>query len=78
MTRLFKILAFFRVIDSYDETLSITSIAMYISLYRLATTPQASYCDIGALLVTLGAHSYKKVINKDNNQDTLKGSNENS
>ena len=71
MDRIFKILIFFRLVDGFDNTLSITSIAMYISLFRLATTPSASYTDIGALLVTLGAHTAKKVINsnnKDNNQ----------
>lgn len=64
MTTLMKILTFFRLVDAHDLTLSITSIGMYISLYRLATTPQASYNDIGALLITLGGYSYKKFINK--------------
>ena len=77
MTRLFKILTFFRVIDVNDQLLSITSLAMYISLYRLVTTPQASYTDVGALLVTLGNYGYKKYLNKDNNQTPLKGTNEN-
>lgn len=74
MNTLMKILIFFKLVDAHDETLSITSIAMYISLYRLATTPQASYTDIGALLVTLGNYGYKKYLN--NNQQPVKGAND--
>lgn len=76
MKTLFKILIFLRLVDETDGNLSLTSIGMIISLVRLATTPNASYCDIGALLVSLGAHTYKKVINQ-NNQTPLKGTNEN-
>lgn len=64
MTTLFKILAFFRITDAHDNTISITSLAMYVSLYRMITVPSASYADIGALLVTLSSYSYKKFINK--------------
>lgn len=71
MNRLFKILIFFRIVDGYDNTISLTSLAMYISLFHLATVTNASYTDIGALLVTLGAHTYKKVINKDQDTNNL-------
>ena len=70
-----RVMAFFRITDAYDQNLSITSLAMYVSLFKLATTSQASYTDIGALLVTLSAHTAKKFLNQKNNEpaDTAKG-----
>ncbi len=65
MDKINRILAFLRITDANDNNISLTSLAIYISLFRLATTPQASYSDIGALVTTLGAHAYKKFINKD-------------
>lgn len=72
MNTLFKILTFFRIVDANDQLLSITSIAMFVSLYRLTTTHDASFTDIGALIATLSAYSIKKVINNN----AQKGTNE--
>jgi len=77
MDKLFKIMTFFRLIDPVDNNLSITNIAMIVSLIRLGTTPQASYQDIGALMLTLSSYSYKKYLHKDNQQPQTKGDNAN-
>lgn len=74
MDRLFKIMTFFRIIDVNDQLLSITSLAMYISLFRLCTVPQASYGDVGAVMITFANYGFKKFINKPQSKgsdDTL-------
>lgn len=72
MSALLKTLAFFRITDAHDNLLSITSIALYISLFKLATTPNAGYSEIGALIATLGAYSAKKLINKNQSNEEAK------
>jgi hypothetical protein len=46
-------------------TLSITNIALYITLFKLATVQQASMTDVGAVMVSLSNYGLKKYINKD-------------
>lgn len=62
----FKVMIFFRLVDAHDMTLSITNIALYITLYKLATVDQASMVDVGAVMVSLSNYGLKKYINKDN------------
>lgn len=68
LNRLFKILIFFRIVDFHDNLLSITNIVMYICLFRLVNAPQASYNEIGGLLVSMAAYSYKKYLNNNQGQ----------
>ena len=61
-----RILVFFRVVDPFDNNISITNIALIITLYKLATVEQASMVDVGAVMVSLSNYGYKKYLNKDN------------
>lgn len=63
--QLFRILSFFRIIDPYDNNLSISNIACLITLYKLYTAQCTSYEDIGAVMLALSNYSIKKYINKD-------------
>lgn len=62
----FKVMIFFRLVDAHDMTLSITNIALYITLYKLATVEQASMTDVGAVMVSLSNYGLKKYLSKDN------------
>lgn len=66
MDKLLRVLIFFRLVDGFDNNLSITNLAMFASLYRLITVPQASYTDIGATLISFTNYGYKKYINSNN------------
>jgi hypothetical protein len=52
---------FLRILDDGNQ-LSLTNIAVYITLYRLATSPVTNYTDIAALLAAMGTYTVKKVI----------------
>jgi hypothetical protein len=60
-----QVAIFVRLVDAHDETLSITNIAVYIVLVKLALAQQASLVDCGGLLISLSHYGYKKYINKD-------------
>lgn len=60
-----RLLAFLRIIDPHDRNISITNIALVITLYKLAVAPQASITDVAAVMVSLSSYSIKKYINKD-------------
>lgn len=59
---LLKIGQFIRIIDE-DGVLSLTNITVYISMYKLLTSPVTSYTDIAALVASLGTYTAKKIIN---------------
>ncbi len=61
-----RTLVFFRFVDAFDNNLSITNIALYITLFKLATVEQASMVDVGAVMVSLSNYGLKKYLNKDN------------
>lgn len=61
----FKVLAFCRIIDSYDQTLSLTNIGLIIILVKLAIVQQTSLVDLGALFLGLLSYQSKKVLTKD-------------
>lgn len=69
MLRLFKRLGkFFKLLD-HDNTLSLTNIAVWVTLVKLATSSNAvSPVDVGALVGTLLAHQTKKYIAKMENK----------
>lgn len=53
---------FTRLIDS-DNTLSLTSIALVIILFKIALAPGISLTEIGGLFIALLSYQSKKVIN---------------
>jgi len=62
---LLKFLIFIRLVDSHDQSLSVTNIAMYIVLFKLATSQQASAVDLGSMFLAMSNYGLKKYINKD-------------
>ena len=60
---IFKTLTFFRIIDPNDQLLSLTNVALMITLGKLVYAPSVNASSIGALFVSLLAYSSKKVIN---------------
>ena len=63
---LFEILIFLRLIDRHDETISLTNVALYIVLFKLAMVQQASMMDVGSVFVALSNYNIKKYLNKNN------------
>lgn len=63
---LHRTLVFFRIVDPFDKNVSITNIALILTLYKLAVTESTSLVDVGAVMVSLSNYSIKKFINKDN------------
>jgi hypothetical protein len=64
--KLKRILVFFRLIDSYDENISFTNVALIVVLTKLMFVQTTSIVDIGALLVSLANFNLKKYINSAN------------
>jgi hypothetical protein len=65
---------FLRIIDEHDSKLSLTNLAVIITLVKLICAPAVSITDIGALLISLASYAGKKVINNANSEtpeDTL-------
>lgn len=62
---LLKVLVFLRICDPFDNSLSITNLAMFVVLYKLAVVQTTSVNDLGTLLVALGGYNLKKFINAD-------------
>lgn len=63
--KLLDILIFLRICDEHDNSLSITNLAMFVVLYKLAVVTNTSVIDLGTLLVALGGYNLKKFINAD-------------
>lgn len=59
------ILTFLRLVDAHDGNLSLTNLAVIITLAKLAIAPVTSFVDVGTLFIALASYSYKKVVNKD-------------
>lgn len=80
-SKLLKIGQFFKVVDSHDKNLSLTNLAVWVVIVKLATAKEAiSPIDIGALIGTLLPYQAKKYINKmkdhnnnNNDQEIEKG-----
>lgn len=69
MTRIKQLLLnsliFIRLVDSHDKLLSITNIAMYVVLVKMAITGSTSINDCGSLLLAFSQYGFKKYLNKD-------------
>lgn len=61
---LLKPLVFLRLVDAHDGSLSLTNVAMYVALTKLAVAPQAGVTEVATLLLALLSYSAKKVINR--------------
>jgi hypothetical protein len=62
VNKFYKFLTFIKIMDDHDESLSLTSIALWVVLVKLALVQSASIVDIGALLVSLASYQGKKMI----------------
>lgn len=71
MSVLRKALIFFRLIDQDHGQLSLTDIAMYVVLVKLALVQQASVADLGAFFGVLAARSYRRYLTTDSNDSTI-------
>lgn len=60
-----KLGRFLRIVDESAITLSITNIAVYVVLVKIALAAEPSITEMGGLLITLAAYYGKKHINKD-------------
>jgi len=58
-TQLIKALNFFRITDD-DGLLSLTHLALYVCIVKLAIVSPASLADIGALFIAICNYGYKK------------------
>lgn len=67
-----KILTFLRIIDEHDGLISLTNVALFVVLFKIAFAASFSMVDAGALFVTLLSYQGKKLINKDKQEDTVK------
>lgn len=59
-----KILTFLNLLD-FEGRLSITNLAVIITLFKLATSPSASLTEAGMLLCTLANYALKRKTNAD-------------
>ena len=66
---LMKVVNFLRLIDA-EAKLSITNVAVYVVLVKVAIAPEFTLMDAGALFVTLLNYSGKKIINKIKEPET--------
>ena len=64
MNHLFRVLIFLRLIDEHDHQVSLTNVALIVTLVKLALAPQASITDVAAVFLSLAAYTGKKIINK--------------
>lgn len=64
-----RVLKFFRFVDEKDGLISLTNIAMWIAIIKLATTSSANMEDIGSLFTVLLAYVGKKYINQTGNSN---------
>lgn len=64
MKFIIKTMTFLRIIDQHDGQLSISNLAVLITLGKIAFAPTASLTEAGALFVALGNYAYKKHVNK--------------
>lgn len=69
-TLLLKPLVFMRLVDAHDGSLSLTNVAMYVALTKLAIAPQAGVTEVATLLLALLSYSAKKVINRKSGSGT--------
>lgn len=60
-----RLLSFFRIIDDHDFKISLTNVALLVTMYKLFQSTDTSINDIGGLFIALSAYNYKKYINKD-------------
>jgi len=63
MNRLFKILQFFRLVDE-NKQLSLTNIAVMVSIAKIIITPANDMKDIGLLIIPMLSYIHKRHINK--------------
>lgn len=60
-----KLMSFLNLLDS-EGKLSITNVAVYITLIKLAVSPSASITEAGTLLLALGNYAHKRIVNNSN------------
>jgi hypothetical protein len=60
VTSLLRLLTFLRLVDGHDGVVSLTSVALYVAIGKLATTPSLGMADIAALLLPLLASAHKR------------------
>ncbi len=58
-----RVLEFLRLTDVHDGKLSLTNVALWVVLAKIATAGEVTLVDAGALFVTLLSYQSKKVIN---------------
>ncbi len=57
------ILVFLKLIDQNDNTLSLTTLSLYIALFKLALSPTTSFVEVSGFLIAAGLYQGKKLIN---------------
>ncbi len=57
-------LTFLRITDPHDGLVSLTNLALWVVLVKIAAAGEVTLVDAGALFVTLLSYQGKKVINK--------------
>jgi hypothetical protein len=62
VSSMLKIGQFLRILDDSGQ-ISLTNITVYITMYKLATSPVTNYTDIAALVAALSTYTVKKIVN---------------
>lgn len=57
-----KVLSFLNLLDK-EGNLSITNVAVYIALVKMAFASQLNSCDVVALVGVLGNYAHKRFVN---------------
>ncbi len=57
---LLRILTWLRLVDPHDGLVSLTSIALILALYKLATITDVSLTELTAFFVSMGFYAFKR------------------
>jgi hypothetical protein len=68
MKKLNNFLIWLRLVDAHDRTLSITSLGVFVCLFKVAVASQVGFPDLAALLLTLLSYNGKKVMQRQAEQ----------
>lgn len=62
MKRILRFLEFLGLVDGHDNNVSLTKVALWVVIAKLALVGNPTVVDLGGLLLALVAHNAKKVI----------------
>lgn len=70
MGKLKQALVFLRLVDAHDGTVSLTSVALWVVLFKVAVAQSVEMTEVATLMLALLQYSAKKVINRRPKDDS--------